>query len=1433
MKRHFITANFFLFLGLASGFLVPQATFAASVALATAPLATSTSTAVKPNLLFVLDNSGSMAWDHMPDDASDGGSAVPFIYGYYGLRSSQCNQVYYDPNTTYLAPVKADGTSYPDATFTGAWVDGFNTGSGVVDLNTSFKASQSLNGDSIGQSAYYYNYSGTQLTQLQQNYNVTTNPFNLECSDSTGSSTSAIAPVNGVKALVGGAPSTAGSGVFTKVRLATAETTTIVVTSSSSSAVVTSIKVNGVEIMSGSSAANASNVTAATNIAARITLNGFKAVASSSGGNGVITITGPASAANYTPVITNTSGLTLTTDVFPDTTATKLTNFANWYSYYRTRMLMMKTAAGQAFSRLDSGYRVGLMLISSSNTPTVNLDTFWDNTSSSLGPVSTQRTKWYNALYSTSVSGSTPLRTALSDAGRYYAGKLSAVPDPVQYSCQQNFSIMSTDGYWNAGDGYQLDGTTAVGNQDGTAPRPMYDGAQATSQWQFTYTRNFFSKVTNSCTNGNTQLKTQPQIGTCSTSSSTGSCVPTNWVSDATNPASTATTCNKTKAPNPTNPVQKGTPVATMGSTGGTSDNLADVAMYYYQTDLRTPALGNCGTAVAPATVGPLCDNNVFISTSDNNLQQHMTTFTLGLGASGWMNYSSSYLQDSTGDFLAVKLGLTANLTATPPVCSWQANGTTCNWPVPGMTGSDGFIANIDDLWHAAVNGHGAYFSATNPATLSYGLSNALAGVNTRKGSAAAAATSTLNPVAGNNSAYFASYTTVDWRGNLESRGINTDTGVVNVNATWCVQDVPAGTCATPPVAQTTGSTTIYNCETPSAGLCAGGVIGFSGNLTSGASYCKVPVAISCTGTMNAKVAALTDTRTIKTANSTGTALINFDSTYAAANPTYFDAAHIGTLSQWTSLDSTQKAKAVGANLVNFLRGQSGYEDRSVNDGPPDNKLYRYRQAVMGDALESQPTFISKPVFSYPYPGYSEPTVGYKAVQSNRAGTVYIGANDGMMHAFAADTGIERWAYVPSMVIPNMWKLADKNYATLHVNFVNGGAITSDVCTANCTNASTAVWKTILVGGLNGGGRGFYALDITDPVAPALLWELTTTAGIGKVTDDDVGFSYGNPVITRKADGTWVVLVTSGYNNTSPGDGKGYLYVLNAGTGAIISKISTGAGSTTTPSGLAKIAGFNIEPVGNAVGYVYGGDLLGNVWRFDVNATSTAAIGSGNVMKFATLFSDTAGASPQPITTTPVLAKVSGKNVVFIGTGKYLETGDLTTTQVQTEYAIMDDGLNATLVNPRNTLVKQTLTNNPDGTATRLASNNTVNFYTGRGWYVDFPETGERVNIDSTLVQGVLLVPTIVPSNTACSPGGHGWLNFLNFKTGGALDSTGLASYKYDNTIVGGNALYVDGNPEYVVVTSDGQIKKSPNIPFPPAAANFTGKRTLWRELIQ
>jgi len=1520
-----------LSLALAASLALPLPALAAPVALATSPLATSTTSTVKPNLYFVLDDSGSMTWTFMPDTATN-------FRGNVGYQSSQCNGVYYNPNITYLPPLDSTGASYADASFTAARDNGFDSGSTARDLNSAFIANrfspESANTTYSGSGSYlgsislgpyaaqYYTYSGTQTIKK---FLDTSSAFYTECNSDFG-----VIPGN-------------GSNLFTKIVLSStaAATTATIVVSGTSSTSVSGIKVNGTEeIMAGATATDAGSNAVATKIAAEINLctsamvgncttvggHGYSATASSS----TVTITGLAATATALIITKGNSGtMTLYPTIFPIADSAKLTNFANWYSFYRTRMQMTKTAAGRAFSGLNNTYRVGLSKINSSGTPALTIGTF----------ESTQRTDWYSTLYNSTPSGSTPLRTALANAGRYYAGQLAS--DPVQYSCQQNFTILSTDGYWNDNSNpNRIDGSTDIGNQDGTADKPMWDGAveAGTSTVTITYTRNDYS--CGGCSGSTNRLRTRPQIGSCSvtiagTPTGTESCTPSSWPD---NGSSTYGACVSNTAcsasipsPDPSTKVEFSR-VTTTDVSGGSSNSLADVAMYYYQTDLRTSDLNNCTGALGAGE--DVCENNVFQSSTDSNLQQHMTTFTLGLGASGKMTYSSSYLTDTSGDYYSVKLGSTAKLgnstitvsgsgstsvssitvngvqlmsgtsTAdteasavaaniaakitendfsatssgntvmitgpasaagyTPaitksgtmlidavvaaPICSWQTHDTVCTWPIP----SSGAVANIDDLWHAAVNGRGAYFSAADPESLSSGLSSALAGINARKGSAAAAATSTLNPVAGNNFAYVASYTTVKWQGNLEARGINTETGAVNENASWCAENVVAGVCAAPGsiVADTSGDTTAYYCVTPDSVICPDGELD--------GTNCRVPVATACTGTMGTRVADTSDTRTIYTADSAGTALTPFDAAYATANPTNFAAAHIGTLSQWSGFTAAQQTAAAGVNLINYLRGQNGFEDRAAN--AVEDRLYRNREAVLGDALESQPAFISKPVFSYPYPGYSD----YVTAQAGRAGVVYIGANDGMMHAFYAQDsagagspcvigaiagehcgGEEAWAYVPSMVIPNMWKLADTNYVTLHLNFVNGSPITSDIyCPGNCGGAvdatfgDSASWRTILVAGLNGGGRGYYALDITNPAVPALLWEFTTMSGIGATAgydDDDVGYSFGQPIITRKADGTWVVLVTSGYNNTSLGNGKGYLYVLNASTGAIISKIATNVGDTTTPSGLAKIAGWNNEPAGNEAGYVYGGDLLGNVWRFDINSTVAATFGTGDVMKFAELYSDGAGTSPQPITTTPVLGRIAGKRVIFIGTGKYLENGDLTTTQVQTQYAIKDDNATSTLVNPRNTLVNQTLSNNPDGTATRLTSGNAVNFYTGRGWYVDFPDSGERVNIDSKLVEGTLLVPTIVPSNTVCSPGGYGWLNFFDYKTGGAINTaTDLASLKYDSTIVGINVLYIEGTPRVGVVTSTNPTPDiNENVEFPATAAGFSGKRVIWRELLQ
>ena len=1658
---------------LTTGLALPLSVWSAPVSLATSPLATSTTSSVKPNLIYIFDDSGSMGRSYMPDVARN-------FDGRYGYASNQCNGVYYDPSLSYNPPVYASGASYPDSKFTSAWNNGFNTGSGTTNLSSNFTPPS---GSFSSQTAFYYQYSGAYTAIADKDYYNSSSPFYKECTSNIGNSYS--------------------SDVFTKVILsnsATATTAAITVNGSISTKIA-GILLDGEQIMSSATASTTSAATLASDIANRINIcatakvgncsitGGHGYTATSSGGK--VLISGLADNAS-TLILDKSGGMTIERAITQKADATKLTNFANWYSYYHTRLLMMKTSSGHAFSNIDTNFRVGYSTINYTGTSSTSSEFLTLDAFNYVGDGSGHKEIWYDKLYSTTAGGGTPLRAALSKAGRLYAGKLlTGSKDPVQYSCQQNFTILSTDGYWNSANGYKLDGSTPVGDQDGLYPRPYNDGASSTvtetSTWDETQTtvarttqdsvdttstfvetgithldnlqeqevytgggttvgtpisnksvkrpkknctvctveikttknhgfvtgdtveisgivvksgrinnyngtfvitklsKNKFSYVSPSprsakpknkgtgskkfgtsaivgsgwsstagCAAGEGRYTIQPQrfnsytnqLSTVTTTTVTTNTQQTDSTTEITTPfkrvvtktngvitsdvttsgksntvitpvstitagtpvvtvtgpvtsttvtqdppadfgPSTLSACVTSVPPSPSTPVVVTTfppspagdtvvagpvtnvsgfpqlgvlgapsaPITLSGptttttpvvnqptvstSSGGVKDTLADAAMYYYQTDLRTTALGNCTGSIAGED---LCNNNVFLSGKDNNSQQHMTTFTLGLGASGRMKYSASYQTDTPSSCATAGIacdyhsiwspkpptaGYTlADQSASPPVCSWQGTGSICNWPVPGSNR----IENIDDMWHAAVNGRGVYFSATDPKSLSSGLANALFGIKARKGSSAAAATSTLNPVAGNNFAYVASYTTVLWTGNLEARGININNGAVNENASWCVENVPAGSCAAPSsvISDTSGATTAYFCSTPNTLSCQNGtLIGTD---------CVVPLATACTGTMPSMVSAASDGRTILTADSAGTGLTDFlYANLTATQKGYFSAANISGLTQWPTFSAAQQTTAEGANLVKFLRGQTAFEDRTSN--LPVDRLYRLREATLGDALESQPSYIGKPVFKYPYPGYSD----YLAAEVGRAGTVYMGANDGMMHAFDAASGVERWAYVPSMAMSNMWGLADGSYSTKHINYVNGSPTTSDICIANCNNdayATTAttsddpVWKTILVGGLNAGGRGYYALDITNPASPALLWEFSPTGGHGKIQDNDIGYSYGQPVITRKTDGTWVVLVTSGHNNTSPGDGKGYLYVLDAANGTILSKISTGVGGTATPSGLAKIAGWNNEPGGNEVGYVYGGDLLGNVWRFDVNDTATsAAIGTGSSFLFATLFSDAAGTNPQPITTTPVLGKILEKRVIYIGTGQYLGKPDLSTTQSQTQYAIMDDDATVTFVNPRNSMVQQTLIPVP-ANSTRTSSGNAVDFGVKRGWFVDFPDTGERVNIDSKLILGALLVPTIVPSNTTCSPGGTGWLNAFDYKTGTAVKT--VASLKYDSPIVGVNIIYIKGDPIVEVVTSANPTPTiEAGVAFQNSSATFTSKRMIRRELIE
>lgn len=370
-----------------------------------------------------------------------------------------------------------------------------------------------------------------------------------------------------------------------------------------------------------------------------------------------------------------------------------------------------------------------------------------------------------------------------------------------------------------------------------------------------------------------------------------------------------------------------------------------------------------------------------------------------------------------------------------------------------------------------------------------------------------------------------------------------------------------------------------------------------------------------------------------------------------------------------------------------------------------------------------------------------------------------------MLHGFDANSGEEKLAYVPAAVYNNLSKLSSPGYS--HRYFVDGSPTAGDAFYAGA-------WHSVLLGGLGGGGQSFFALDITDPsafsesnAASLARWEFTDSTD----TDTDatmryaLGYSFSQPSLVKMANGKWAAVFGNGYNNTEA-DGhastSGYavLYILDVETGAVLAKINTKSGSAGTPNGLATPTPLDSNGDG-VTDYIYAGDLLGNIWKFDVTGISPSQwkVAFGNAANPAPLFtaSDVAG-NPQPVTTRLEVGRhpVSGL-MVYFGTGKYLETTDNSSTSPQSFYGIRDNNIP---VSSRSTLLQQQVTGVSGDY--RMTSNNTIDWSFHNGWYLDLPDTGERQVNDSQLRNGKIIFTTMIPDTTTCSYGGSGWLMELD-----------------------------------------------------------------------
>lgn len=534
-------------------------------------------------------------------------------------------------------------------------------------------------------------------------------------------------------------------------------------------------------------------------------------------------------------------------------------------------------------------------------------------------------------------------------------------------------------------------------------------------------------------------------------------------------------------------------------------------------------------------------------------------------------------------------------------------------------------------------------------------------------------------------------------------------------------------------------------------------------------------------GVINWNAQPLLDTR----ASGTGWSTQRFIATW---NPTAAD----GIPFQWASLPASmqsllQPSDALGQSRLQYLRGNTASEQS--NGGS-----FRNRSHILGDIINSQALFVSTP--SAPY--FSSSYLSFATAQASRQNMIYVGSNDGMLHAFNASTGQEAFAYIPYAVFKNLYNLTAPLYNTSHLFFVDGPPQSADV------QFSDSSWHTLLVGGENAGGNSIYALDITYPVtlsnesnlANAVLWEFT---------DSDMGLSYSVPQIAQigsatSSPSTFAVFFGNGYNSPS---NTAVFYAVDPQTGAVLKKINLctvvpSACDVNQPQGLSSVAVGQINGLqGQPVTAVYAGDLQGNLWAIDVT-NSNPANWTGRLLFQARDASNTA----QPITTVPVVTlnpaypRQPGLFIMF-GTGQLLTSADLLSTQMQTIYGVLDRPFSS-LTLSRNDLQQQTLTLVPTSTSGLsvpivTASSTTINWINKSGWYNDLPTPGQRVVTNPTLLNGAFVTTINTPPLTKCGTAFSSMLLELNFSTGGSFQYAQF-DLNRDNLINSGDS-YNGSNP--------------------------------------
>lgn len=647
-----------------------------------------------------------------------------------------------------------------------------------------------------------------------------------------------------------------------------------------------------------------------------------------------------------------------------------------------------------------------------------------------------------------------------------------------------------------------------------------------------------------------------------------------------------------------------------------------------------------------------------------------------------------------------------------------------------------------DDLWTAgdligADKRPKNYFVASNPAAMVSGLSRAFASIAAASGKTTATSfsTSTAKVTSTATASYSASYNPQSWSGELIGSELTFDGGVPGKTKKWNAAELLDG--------------------------------------------------LPAVGAQAAVPPRDPGTRKIVTCCGPGDTALPFRSANLDAATSLSSRTNYASFGSVPGVDAASQSRA---DYVAYLRG-----DRTQTK-------YRARTSALGDIVNSRPTAVGRPEFPYAdqfNPGYG----AFKSTHRDRKTVVYVGANDGMLHAFdgsiavktdssgnkITSPGEELFAFVPSFSYNGAATAATTGLAALgnpdyqHRYFVDGTAQNFDVDFGRTKGATSTTpdWRTVLIGGLGKGGKGYYAIDITNPtswtseteVASKVLWEFPRTTD--SVTIARMGYSFNEPMVVRTKKYDWTVIFTSGYNNS---DGVGYLFLVNPRNGELLETIATPEGSTGNALSMTHANAYVPLVADFIADAVYAGDMQGNLWRFDLTDKDTLPAPT----KLAKLMNEGTPSDPQPVTTPPIVDfdPVTQKRYVVVGTGRLLADSDIARTQQQTLYAIADGrrdfgefartGVSWPIT--RNALNKNL--DPVDGIGSKPS--------TDAGWYMDFvaPTTGgaERVHIPLAADRGQVAVAANTPNAEPCGAGGKGRLFVLNLSDGKsaleAMDAT-------------------------------------------------------------